>query len=93
MQGKKIYEPKFFNSFNLADRIPENNFYRRLKEVLNLHYLYEETKVYYGSCGQKSLDPTVFFRLCLVGYLENITTDRQLIQHAFHSYVIAVILQ
>lgn len=82
MQGKKNYEPKLFNNFNLSDRIPENNFYRRLKEVLNLRYLYEETKEYYGSCGQKSLDPTVFFRLCLVGYLENITSDRQLIQHA-----------
>ena len=82
MQGRKNYHPKLFNNFNLSDRIPENNFYRRLKEVLNLHYLYEETKVYYGSCGQKSLDPSVFFRLCLVGYLENITSDRQLIQHA-----------
>ena len=61
MQGKKNYEPKLFNNFNLSDRIPENNFYRRLKKVLNLRYLYEETKEYYGSCGQKSLDPTVFF--------------------------------
>ena len=82
MQGKKIYTPKLFNSFNLADRIPENNFYRQLKSVLDLKFLYKETQVYYGSCGQKSLDPTVFFRLCLVGYLENIISDRQLVQQA-----------
>lgn len=82
MQGKKILQPKLFNSFNLADRIPEHNFYRRLKSVLHLDFLYNTTKPYYGSCGQKSLDPTVFFRLCLVGYLENIISDRQLIQHA-----------
>jgi len=82
MQGKKTLQPKLYSSFNLADRIPENNFYRKLKEVLDLRFLYKETKPYYGSCGQKSLDPTVFFRLCLVGYLENIISDRQLIQHA-----------
>ena len=82
MQGKKVLQPKLFNSFNLVDRIPEHNFYRRLKSVLDLDFLYELTKPYYGSCGQKSIDPTVFFRLCLVGYLENIISDRQLIQHA-----------
>jgi transposase len=82
MQGRKTYQPKLYTTFNLVDRIPENNFYRRLKDVLNLHFLYNETKEYYGSCGQKSLDPTVFFRLCLVGYLENIISDRQLVQHA-----------
>ena len=36
---------------------------------------------YYGSEGQKSIDPTVFFRLMLIGYLENIISDRQLIEH------------
>ena len=82
MQGKKTYQPKLFNSFNLSDRVPKENFYRRLKSVLDLDFLYKATKPYYGRCGQKSIDPTVFFRLCLVGYLENITSDRQLIQHA-----------
>lgn len=82
MQGKKVYQPKLFTQFNLSDRVPEDNFYRKLKEVLDLRFLSKETKAYYGSCGQKSLDPTVFFRLCLVGYLENIISDRHLIKHA-----------
>ncbi|MEM7549701.1 MAG: transposase [Bacteroidota bacterium] len=37
--------------------------------------------LYYGTCGQKSVDPVVFFKLCLVGYLENIISDRKLIEH------------
>ena len=82
MQGKKIYQEKLFNTFRLSDRVPESNFYRRLKDVLDLDYLYESTKPYYGSSGQKSIDPVVFFKLCLVGYLENITSDRDLIQHS-----------
>ena len=81
MQGKKIYQEKLFNNFQLSDRIPKENFYRRLSLVLDLDYLYTLTKEYYGSSGQKSIDPIVFFKLCLVGYLENIISDRKLIQH------------
>ena len=81
MQGKKIYQEKLFANFQLSDRIPKQNFYRRLLGVLDLNYLYELTKEYYGSSGQKSIDPVVFFKLCLVGYLENIITDRKLIAH------------
>ena len=81
MQGKKNYQPKLFNSLQLSDRVSKTNFYRQLKEVLDFHFLYKLTKPYYGSCGQKSIDPVVFFKLCLVGYLENIISDRKLIDH------------
>ena len=53
----------------------------RVKAVLNLEYLYQLTKEYYGDSGQKSIDPVVFYTLCLVGYLENIISDRNLITH------------
>ncbi|MFL0118311.1 transposase [Tenacibaculum maritimum] len=43
--------------------------------------MYSSTKKYYGTSGQKSIDPVVFFKLCLVGYLENIISDRKLISH------------
>lgn len=82
MQGLKIYQEKLFSSFQLSDRVPESNFYRRLKEVLHLDFLYQQTAEYYGSSGQKSIDPVVYFKLCLVGYLENIISDRKLIEHA-----------
>lgn len=65
----------------MSERIPENNFYRRLKGALDLDFLYPLTKGYYGESGQKSIDPVVFFKLCLVGYLENIISDRRLIDH------------
>lgn len=81
MQGQKDYTEKLFTNFQLSHRVPENNFYRLLKAILQLDYLYNETRNYYGNCGQKSIDPVVFFKLCLVGYLENITSDRQLVEH------------
>jgi len=81
MQGKKEYQEKLFANFQLSERVPKHNFYRRLKEVLDLQFLYRLTRSYYGVSGQKSIDPVVFFKLCLVGYLENIISDRKLISH------------
>ena len=82
MQGKKEYQEKLFMSFQLSDHVPSSNFYKQLKDVLNLDFLYADTLEYYGQSGQKSIDPVVFFKLCLVGYLENIISDRQVIQHS-----------
>ena len=81
MQGKKDYQEKLFAQFQLSDRVPTNNFYRLLKQELDLQFLYVLTRPYYGDSGQKSIDPIVFFKLCLVGYLENIISDRKLISH------------
>lgn len=81
MQGKKTYQEKLFTRFLLSERVPEQNFYRQLKSVLVLNYLYKLTEPFYGTTGQKRIDPIVFFKLCLVGYLENIISDRKLIQH------------
>ena len=81
MQGVKEYQEKMFTNFQLSDRIPKENFYRRINESLDLSFLRKPTKGFYGKSGQKSIDPIVFFKLCLVGYLENIISDRKLISH------------
>jgi len=82
MQGKKTYQEKLFTNFQLSDRVPEDNFYRRLKEVLDFSFLYSATAGYYGTEGQKSIDPVVFFKLLLFGYLENQPSDRRIVHTA-----------
>ena len=67
-QGKKDYQEKMFNSFQLSEFVPKHNFYMRLKKELELDFLYARTKGYYGDSGQKSIDPVFFYKLCLVGY-------------------------
>lgn len=81
MLGQKDYQEKLFMSFSLSQRVPESNFYRRLKKMLDLQFIREMARPYYGREGQKSIDPTVFFRMMLIGYLENIVSDRQLVEH------------
>lgn len=81
MQGKKHLSEKLFLSFQLSQRVPTHNVYRRLKEQLDLQFIYKSTKKYYGTEGQRSIDPVVFFKLILVGYLENLNSDRKIIDH------------
>jgi transposase len=81
MLGRKTFEDEKELHFSLSAHVPEHNFYRRLKHRLDLSFLYELTAPFYGWCGQQSIDPVVFFKLCLVGHLENIGSDRKLIEH------------
>jgi transposase len=82
MQGKKQYQERLFVSFQLSDYVPQDNFYRKLKEVVDFSFLYKRTSAYYGKEGQKSIDPLVFMKLMLIGYLENINSDRKIIATA-----------
>lgn len=82
MQGKKTYAEKLFCNFQLSERVPQENIYRKLKDVLDLNFLYKTTKNYYGTEGHQSIDPVVFFKLILVGYLENLNSDRKIINHS-----------
>jgi transposase len=79
MQGRKTYQEHLFTNFLLSDRVPPDNFYRRLKETLDLEFLRKRTSHYYGTEGQESIDPVVFFKLILIGYLENLGSDRRII--------------
>ena len=79
MQGRKQHTEKLFLSFQLSERVPEDNFYRRLKGLLDLRWLYKATAKYYGTEGQQSIDPVVFMKLMLIGYFENLASDRRII--------------
>ncbi|RQO64437.1 hypothetical protein DBR40_25625 [Pedobacter sp. KBW01] len=79
LHGKKNYQKKLFISFQLSNYIPVDNFYKRLNETLDLEFIYRATAKYYGREGQKSIDPVVFMKLKLVGYLENLSSDRKII--------------
>ena len=47
-------------NFQLSERIPKDNFYRKLRESLDLNSIYKETRDLYGSTGNPSIDPVVF---------------------------------
>lgn len=62
IQGRKEFTPQLFYELSLDKLVPSDNFYRRVNQELDLHFLYKSTKKYYGSQGQESIDPVVFLR-------------------------------
>ena len=81
MQGKKPFFDKEVIRFRLTERVPPHNLYRRLAELVDWTFLYDETRALYSHTCQPSLDPVVFFKLLLVGRLENLVSDRCLVEH------------
>ena len=81
MQGRKYIQPKMLYQVSIDSLVPPDNFYRLLAQTLDLNFLYKATAKYYGTEGQESIDPVVFFKICLIGYLNNINSDRRLMAY------------
>lgn len=79
MQGKKTYEEQLFTTISLSKRVPSNNYYRKMKRLIDFNFIYKKTASIYGKRGKESIDPVVFFKLCLIRNIENISSDRKLI--------------
>jgi transposase len=92
MQGRKELVPKMLYSVSLQELVPKDNFYRKLSQTLDLHFLRTDTAAYYGKEGQESIDPIVFFKILIVGYLNNIGSDRRLIEYCADSLGIRLFL-
>ncbi len=67
-------------NISLEDLVPEENFYRRLEEKLDLSFVRELVEDRYAASGRPSVDPEVFFRLQLVMFYEGIRSERELMR-------------
>ena len=92
MQGKKEFTPKMFYNLSLDSLVPSDDFYRQVNRSIDFSFLYKSTAKYYGTEGQESIDPVVFFKICMVGYLNNLCSDRQLIKFCSNSLNIRLFL-
>ncbi|MFD1874864.1 transposase [Hymenobacter bucti] len=81
MQGHKQFTDRIVLRFRLSERVPKQNLYLRLAELLDWGFLYQQTQDLYSHTGQPSLDPVVVFKLMLVSRLENLVSDRRLVEH------------
>jgi hypothetical protein len=60
MVAKQVSPQQSDVSLLLGSLVPQDNFYRRLKSMLDFSFLYATVAPYYGKCGQQSIDPVVF---------------------------------
>ena len=92
MQGKKAFTPRLFYQLSLAALVPDDGFYRQIDRTIDFRFLYNATEAYYGTEGNESIDPVVFFKICMVGYLNNLNSDRALIRFCSDSLSIRLFL-
>lgn len=79
MQGRHEYQPELFSAIDIEKLIPSGHLLRRIDRVLDLSFMPEMTAPLYSqNQGRPSIDPVVFIRIMLLGYLYNIDSDRQL---------------
>lgn len=78
MQGKKEYQQELFSYVDLERLVPSSHLLRRIDKVLKVGFIREMTRDLYSQNGRPSIDPEVFFRIQLIGYIYGIESDRQL---------------
>ena len=80
MQGLHVFNPQARTVINLESFIPDDHFLRKVDRVLDLSFVRELTaSCYVAGQGWPSIDPEVYFRMVLVGFLYWIVKDRRLI--------------
>jgi transposase len=82
MMGRKTAQPKLYVSFSLDEAVPPNHLVRRLAAAVDFSFVRGLTRRLYSHTGQPSADPEVLFKLWLLGYLFNVTSERRLCEEA-----------
>ncbi|WP_324680464.1 transposase [Hymenobacter sp. GOD-10R] len=67
---------------SLVKLVPAHHFYQQLLQAVDFSFVRPLFAPFYSAGGRPSLDPVVFVKLLLVGHLENITSDRKLLELA-----------
>jgi transposase len=81
MGRRQQIEPKlFYTGVNLEERIPADHRLRRIAAVVDFSFVRQQVAETYGHNGHESLDPTVLMKLMLLLFLENVPSERQVIE-------------
>ncbi|MBC6607002.1 IS1182 family transposase [Hymenobacter sp. BT188] len=67
---------------SLLKLVPARHFYQQRLPTVDFRFVRPLFAPFYSTGGRPSLDPVVFVKLLLVGHLENITSDRKLLELA-----------
>ncbi len=79
MQGNQKFQRELFSQIDYEALIPNNHLLRRIDKVLDLSFVKKLTKKFYSDRqGRPSIDPEVFFRICILGHIYGIKSGRQL---------------
>nr|WP_225542390.1 transposase [Empedobacter stercoris] len=63
MQGREEFTPQLFYELSLERLVPPDNFYRRVNQALDLHFLYKSIQKHYGTQGQESIHKPLYDKM------------------------------
>lgn len=88
MMGQKKFNMKQHHNLCLDNFVKPGNLYRKIDETIDFSFIYDLAKDLYSQTGQPSMDPVIFFKIELVGFLEGIHEDRALERRIHDSFAI-----
>jgi len=80
LQGSKSLESQLFYQISLEQLVPPDHLVRYLAEVLDISWIRKATVAAYSHTGRTSIDPVVISKMMLLGFLYNISSERQLVR-------------
>ena len=76
MLGKKEFDAHGSRVVSLEDRIPADHLLRRSTAAVDFSFVRKLTARCSSKTGQPGIDPVVLFKMALIGYLYEITSER-----------------
>lgn len=79
MQGKLQSTEQSSVAFDFDSFIPKDHLLKKIDKIIDLNFIRKITEpCYCSNNGRPSIDPELFFRMLIIGYLHGIFSDRQL---------------
>lgn len=70
----------FHFGVNLDKRVRSNHPLRKVNELIDFHFVYDEVKNFYGNNGNESVPPPVILKLMLLLVFYNVRSERELME-------------
>lgn len=64
----------------IEDLMPQEHFLRDLDNLIDFSFIYEKIESLYSNTGRPAVDPVLFVKMLLIGYLYGIDSERKLEQ-------------
>lgn len=78
MMGVQQPQNSLFYNLNLDQRIRYDHPLRKIKQLIDFDFIYDEVKTFYGSKGNQSVPPPVILKLMLLLVFYNVRSEREL---------------
>lgn len=80
MGKKDLSKRAQMSMISLEDLVPKDHLLRKIDQLFDFNFIYEEVEELYSPIGKESIDPVVLFKICFIQYLFGIRSMRRTIE-------------